>query len=207
MRPGAAKAPLAGLIMVCEITGNYGLLPPLLIATTLHLALSRKWTLYASQRHNKFSSPVHEHALKVDVLNSVSVKDVFTEHADIPILRMGWKLREAFGHIRASEHEFFPVLGEDGSIVGLVSSASLHLAAAESHAENLVLVGDLMTDEFCLEPAMDLHQALSVFLKSGAAQLPVLNPMGKVFGMLQLHDIMSQYDRLTRTAEENGPDD
>lgn len=61
---GAAKAPLAGLIMVCEITGNYGLLPPLLLASILHLALSRKWSLYSSQRLNKFSTPAHEHAIR-----------------------------------------------------------------------------------------------------------------------------------------------
>jgi CIC family chloride channel protein len=61
---GAAKAPLAGLIMVCEITGNYGLLPPLLLASILHLALSRKWSLYSSQRLNKFTTPAHEHSIR-----------------------------------------------------------------------------------------------------------------------------------------------
>ncbi len=198
---GAAKAPLAGLIMVCEITGNYGLLPPLLIASTLHLALSRKWTLYTSQRHNKFSSPVHEHALKVDVLKHVSLKNIFTVNMDVPILHANWKVPEAFSKIRSSDWDVFPVTDDGGSIVGLVSSASLHLAAAESLTENLVLVGDLMTDDYFLEPTMDLHQALSVFLESGATQLPILGPEGKIIGMLRLHDIMAQYDKLTQPVE------
>ncbi len=198
---GAAKAPLAGLIMVCEITGNYGLLPPLLIASTLHLALSRKWTLYASQRHNKFSSPVHEHAMKVDVLRQVTLKSIFRESANVPTLHSDWKLTDALASVRYSEWDVFPVVGEQNEFVGLVSTASLHLAVAESQAENLLLVGDLMSEEFFLEPEMDLHQALTVFLESGATHLPVLNEEGRVRGMIRLHDIMAQYHDLTQKSE------
>ncbi|MEO7425939.1 MAG: chloride channel protein [Fibrobacteria bacterium] len=202
---GAAKAPLAGLIMVCEITGNYGLLPPLLIASSLHLALSRKWTLYASQRQNKFSSPVHEHALKVDVLRHVRLNEIFIEKDGIPLLNADWKLQTAFTHIRSSEWDVFPVVGDNGDLVGLVSSASLHLAAVEASAENLILVRDLMTEEFILRLSMDLHQAMSVFLKSGVSQLPVLGLDGNVLGMLRLHDIMAEYDRLTQSADGAEP--
>ena len=67
---GAAKAPLAGQIMVCEITGNYGLLPPLLLEA--RFTLSGRANGLDSQRHNKFSTPVHEHALKGGVLKKIS---------------------------------------------------------------------------------------------------------------------------------------
>lgn len=198
---GAAKAPLAGLIMVCEITGNYGLLPPLLIASTLHLALSRKWSLYSSQRHNKFSSPVHEHALKVDVLKNIPLQRVFRRNGELPLLHPDWKVREAFARIGSSDYEVFPVIDERGGIAGLVSAASLHLAAAEASPENLVLIRDLMTDEYCLKTDMDLRAALSIFLTSGASQLPVVDAGGSILGMLRLHDIMTQYDLLTKPRD------
>ncbi|MBW8890155.1 MAG: chloride channel protein [Fibrobacteres bacterium] len=198
---GAAKAPLAGLIMVCEITGNYGLLPPLLIASTLHLALSRKWSLYSSQRHDKFSSPVHEHALKVDVLKNIPLHVVFQRDGDMPILHPDWKIKEAFVKIGASDCEVFPVVDEYGKLAGLVSAASLHMAAAESSPENLVLIGDLMTDDYTLTTEMDLRSALSVFLESRAVQLPVVDAGGNILGMLRLHDIMTQYDRLTKPRD------
>lgn len=158
---GAAKAPLAGLIMVCEITGNYGLLPPLLVASTVHLALSRKWSLYSSQRLNKFSSPVHEHALKVDVLKNIPLSSVFRR--------------------------------EDG--------ASLRSSTAAASPENPGQARDLMTDEYYLNMEMDLRAALSIFLKSGETRLPVVGSGGSVLGMLRLHDIMSEYDRLTKPRD------
>ncbi len=194
---GAAKAPLAGLIMVCEITGNYGLLPPLLIATTIHIPLARNWSIYDGQRQNKFSSPVHEHALRVDVLKRVVVREIMQPRGEIVVLPADAKSNEAYAKARYAEQDVFPVMGKEGQIAGLVSMASLHLTATESAAQDLILVGDLMTEAFTLNPDMDLHQALSLFLKSGATQLPVVTA-GEIVGMIRLHDIMAAYDRRTQ---------
>jgi CIC family chloride channel protein len=97
---GAAKAPLAGLIMVCEITGNYGLLAPLLIASTVHLAFSRKWSLYKSQRHDKFSSPVHEHLLRVDVLKHAPLSDILETGVNVTTLPPEYGLVDALETVR-----------------------------------------------------------------------------------------------------------
>jgi CIC family chloride channel protein len=195
---GAAKAPLAGLIMVCEITGNYGLLPPLLIASTLHLALSRKWSLYDSQRHDKFASPVHAHALKVDVLKQVPLSEAFTPGARFLAFGPGTSVAEAYERMAGSRQEIFPVLGPDGSVIGLVSSDSLHWAATGTSSEPPPGLEDLMTEPYALETGMDLREALTVFLESGAHQLPVLNGDGAVAGLLDLHAVLGHYDRITQ---------
>ena len=46
---GVSKTPLASIVMVCEMTGHYKLLVPLMLVCGLHLALSRHWTLYEEQ--------------------------------------------------------------------------------------------------------------------------------------------------------------
>ena len=204
---GAAKAPLAGLIMVCEITGNYGLLPPLLIATTLHLALSRKWSLYDSQRHDKFFSPVHEHALKVDVLRNVPLTKIFSTQTDFVSLRADDLLSSALRKTKDAHQEAFPVLNSDSGLIGMVTAVSLNIAAMESAPDPLVLISDLMTDTFPLQLGMDLREVLSLFLESGATQLPVVMSSGKMVGLLRLHEVMEEYDRLTRNVEERIEED
>jgi CIC family chloride channel protein len=201
---GAAKAPLAGLIMVCEITGNYGLLPPLLIASTLHLTLSRKWSLYDSQRHDKFASPVHEHALNVDVLRHATLPDVF--HAGAPFIAFGQgtSVAEAFARMAGSDQHVFPVLDKDGMVEGLVTASSLHLAVMGDPDGSFILE-DVMGEAHALESGMTLKDALSAFLSSGAGQLPVLDEEGAVVGMLRMHDIMAHYDRVTRNAVQRDP--
>jgi CIC family chloride channel protein len=202
---GAAKAPLAGLIMVCEITGNYGLLPPLLIASTLHLTLSRKWSLYDSQRHDKFASPVHEHALKVDLLRNVSLMAVFDPKAYFVVFRPDTPLEEAYASMAGTEQEVFPVVSGSGELSGLLSSTTLHWAVMGANTETAPKVEDLMSEPHALEVGTDLRDALSLFLESGAHQLPVLDEHGAVIGMLRLHAVLSHYDRLTQGATRRHP--
>jgi CIC family chloride channel protein len=195
---GAAKAPLAGLIMVCEITGNYGLLPPLLIASTLHLALSRKWSLYDSQRHDKFASPVHAHALKIDVLKQVPLSEIFAPGRPFLAFPSDTPVAEAYARTAGADQETFPVLGPDGSVAGLVASEALHWAALASRSDPAPGLRDIMTEPHALETGMDLREAVTEFLESGAHQLPVLDGTGALAGMVRLHDVLRHYDRVTR---------
>ncbi len=202
---GAAKAPLAGLIMVCEITGNYGLLPPLLIASTLHLALSRKWSLYDSQRHDKFASPVHAHALKVDVLKAVPLSEAFKPGARFLAFGPGTSVAEAYERMAGSKQGTFPVLGADGTVIGLVSSDSLHWAATGTPSDVPPGLEDIMIEPHALETGMDLREALTVFLESGANQLPVLDGDGRVAGILDLHTVLGHYARITQGITRHHP--
>lgn len=56
---GVASASLAGIIMVCEMTGNYLLLPPLILVTIFTRIISRKLSHMNSQLKNRFVSPAH----------------------------------------------------------------------------------------------------------------------------------------------------
>ena len=67
---GAAKAPIAGVVMVCEMTGSYSLLPGLLIAAVMHIAFSRNWTIYKSQVLNKFASPAHRRDMDRELIQA-----------------------------------------------------------------------------------------------------------------------------------------
>ena len=42
---GVSKCPLTSIVMVCEMTGSYSLLVPLMLVCGLNIGLSRRWTL------------------------------------------------------------------------------------------------------------------------------------------------------------------
>lgn len=67
---GATKAPIAGVVMVCEMTGSYSLLPELLIAAVMHMAFSRNWSIYKSQVLNKFASPAHRRDMDREIIQA-----------------------------------------------------------------------------------------------------------------------------------------
>ncbi len=47
---GIAHVPLSAMVMVCELAGNYDLLPPLMLAMGISFVLLRRWSLYGAQR-------------------------------------------------------------------------------------------------------------------------------------------------------------
>lgn len=58
---GAAHVPIASMIMVAEMTGNYELLIPAMIACAIsHLSVWR-WTIYEKQVPTRTDSPAHAH--------------------------------------------------------------------------------------------------------------------------------------------------
>jgi CIC family chloride channel protein len=56
---GVAKAPLGALLMVCEMTGGYQLIVPIMFTSVVAILLSQRWSLYEKQVLNKFHSPAH----------------------------------------------------------------------------------------------------------------------------------------------------
>ncbi len=58
---GVARVPLTSIIMVCEMTGSYNLLTPLMLVCIINMAiLSPRWTLYEQQVLALADSPVHQ---------------------------------------------------------------------------------------------------------------------------------------------------
>lgn len=56
---GVASASLAGIVMICEITGNYVLLPPLILVTIFTRVISRRIPHLKSQLKDRFEAPMH----------------------------------------------------------------------------------------------------------------------------------------------------
>ena len=55
----AVRIPLTAVVIVAEISGNHGLLLPAMWVCGISFWLNDSWSLYRSQPHSRFSSPVH----------------------------------------------------------------------------------------------------------------------------------------------------
>jgi CIC family chloride channel protein len=58
---GIARVPLTAMLMVCEMTGSYNLLVPLMLVSIINVAiLAPRWTLYEQQVLTLEDSPAHQ---------------------------------------------------------------------------------------------------------------------------------------------------
>jgi CIC family chloride channel protein len=199
---GAAKAPIAGVVMVCEMTGSYSLLPGLLIAAVCHIAFSRRWSIYKSQVKNKFASPVHHMEMDPDVLRVMTVNEVMSAE---PVVRLQ-------GHLLVSDvqkvvdlaykakgtlpRHVFPVYDND-EYRGLMDlSFALHYVAGHASLSSFVLVSDCVTPIPLIRDSMDLHSAMRFLLRYGMSEVYVRNQADEITGVLTYSDLLHAYDRL-----------
>lgn len=203
---GAAKAPIAGVVMVCEMTGSYSLLPGLLIAAVMHIAFSRPWSIYKSQVQNKFASPAHRGDMDQDILRITTVGDVI-EHCEMKSLRGEDSLASVIKFVDFTyvypvyEGGVMDTLGviTGGRYIGLLDM-SVAKTACISTPELMqhLLVSDCTVKAPMLTVSTDLHTALRIFTHTTLSELCVKNEVGEVVGTLSHSAILRAYDNIVK---------
>ncbi|HEU5438880.1 MAG TPA: chloride channel protein [Ktedonobacterales bacterium] len=75
---GIAKAPLAVILMVVEMTGEFSLLAPAMLATMVAYLVSGETSIYENQVPTRLDSPAHKHDYALPLLQNVPVRDAMT---------------------------------------------------------------------------------------------------------------------------------
>jgi len=192
---GIASAPIAGMIMVCEMVGSYELLPPLMIVTIISFTLSGKLSIYQNQLLNRFSTPAHFWDMNQDIMSNIKlmhIQDSFRRLAvvkkDISIKALEAKAEE----IHASD---FVVINSDYSYFGFLSLRKLkNFYESREHIRDFVLIMDLADTE--LSPVSikgTLKDAFDSILMNDIDKVPIVNENGLLLGYLRISDLFNIY--------------
>ncbi len=202
---GIAHVPLSALVLVCELAGNYDLLVPLMLAQGVAFVALRRQSLYRSQVPTQRESPTHRDAVLLDVLCAMRVQDSL--RADRPLIRFAPNTQTREMIERASlavDQEVFPVVDEEGRLQGLVTSATLRVAAAELRHAAWALAADLMQPPVSVAPTDNLRLATERMIQNSLSELPVLDANGTLLGLLDEHDVANVYLQAATRAEASG---
>ncbi|MCB2192453.1 MAG: chloride channel protein [Deltaproteobacteria bacterium] len=195
---GAAKAPLGALIMVTEMTQSYALLPPLMLVSVIAILFNRGSSIYEKQVANKFQSPAHEDDLTVNVMEELTVEQVFKPERPFTALPANTPFAGLQKAVATSGQTIFPVTDDDGAFVGLLSFTNVRTVLFEDSLRDLVVVGELSSPPVSLRLGESLYDALLKFLETGYGQLPVAElRQGRqhILGMLDHNEVTAAYHR------------
>lgn len=205
---GAAKTPISTLIMVSEMTGNYQLLVPAMLTSTIAFQLLPRWTLYHCQVRNKGASPAHLHEFEVDVLEELRVSECMVQ--DVKTIREDTPFRQIVDMLVSRSHSNFPVLSMEGALVGVLCLRDIREFTLESALADVAVAGDLMSSEVAtVRPDDTLHEAMYKVGFKNVELLVVVKPDDPthVLGVLTRGNIVSAYNReLRRRRLEAGED-
>jgi CIC family chloride channel protein len=193
---GVSKTPLTSIVMVCEMTGNYSLLVPLMLVCGLNVALSRGWTIYEEQVESPVNSPAHQGDFVVDVLERLHVHEVQIRTEGLEIVPEATPFAEIVRRVARSSETLFPVVDADGHLSGIFTLRDIRLALLGSEWGPLVLAVDLAhRPVVCVTPDDDLHTALKRLTELNADELPVVaaNDRDRLLGLLSRRELVGAY--------------
>jgi len=188
-----AKVPVAAIIMVSEMTGGYGLLPPLMLASALAYVVSGSFTIYEKQVESRLQSPVHRREMTVDVLEQIRVREAM--NMDVVTLNPETTVSEVLDIINRTGHIGYPVV-ENGKLVGIVTFEDAEKVPVEMRDSTLV-EKIMSTNLVTVYPDETLEEALNKLVSHNIGRLPVVNRDNdqKLIGILTKSDIIRAHAR------------
>jgi CIC family chloride channel protein len=194
---GAAHAPVTAILILFEMTGDYHIILPLMLATvmaTLISGLISRESIYTLKLTRR---GVHlRQGQDIDVMQSVSVRDAMTTEVDTVPLTMS--LDELADEFSRSHHHGFPVVDGTGELVGVVTIQDLERARAADRIDDRT-VADIATREGLLfaYPYEPMWKALRRLGRRDVGRLPVVEGEGsqRLVGVVRRSDIIRAYDQ------------
>ncbi len=193
---GAARAPITAILIVFEMSNDYRLILPLMLATVISTAIAhylQPESIYTFKLARR--GIVVRHGRDIDVMESVTVGEAMDSHPvtvreDMPLSRLGRMFIKAHGH-------GFPVVSSHGNLVGIISLGDYQKASERSKDLESLTVGDIMTRDLIVTyPDESLWQALRKLGLRDVSRLPVVSRQNpeELLGVIRRRDIIHAYN-------------
>lgn len=191
---GAARAPITSILILFEMTDDYRIILPLMLATVVstvlaeHISRESIYTLKLSRRGIRL-----ERGQDIDVMQGVLVGEAMTTNVDSVSADM--ELRDLELAFHETHHHGFPVLDQQGDLVGIVTLQDLARASERGSLAGRT-VGDIATRSVLTVFSDDpMWLALKRLGTRDVGRLPVVDRRDprRLVGMIRRSDIVRAY--------------
>jgi CIC family chloride channel protein len=197
MVAGTTHAPITAMLIIFELTGDYRIILPLMLASVIATLVANKlhtdsiYTLKLSRRGITLKAGKDR-----TLLEGISVGEVMsTSWQPLP---QDMPLSHLLRFVEQSRENVFPVLNRKGELEGIVTLQDIRSVVTKSVLEHLVIVEDVMSHSPpTISVDENLASALSKFAVRDLDGMPVVdkhNPK-KLVGILRRSDIISSYNK------------
>ena len=197
---GVSKAPIAVLIMVSEMTGDYSLLFPAMVAIVGSYILTGEHSIYSEQVPTRIHSPAHAEEYFRDLLRIHRVADAM--RSEFPTTVRDESLADAMIKMRHGVSAL-PIMKE-GRIEGIVRLRDIVAVPVEKWKDTRV--GEVMREKYStITPDKSLHEALDFMEQRGVGTLVVVSPEdpSKPLGLLLKRDVIKMGEAKLGKKEES----
>jgi CBS domain-containing protein len=199
----ATRGTLTAILMIFEMTQAYQMILPLLFACVIADMVSSMGspeTIYTRKLLRRGTRIVQD--LEPNVMQMFSVKDVMVAREDVVTISPDDQLHKMVAVIRRTGHNGFPVIDEEGRLVGVVTHEDTR--RAHNSGDLFVTANELMTrDMVAVTPYETAEVALRRMGERRISHLPVVDPYDstKLMGWISKGDLVFGYEEYHRRME------
>ena len=187
-----ARAPLTSILIVFELTGDYELVLPLMLATSLA-------TLIADRIHKEsvYTIPLVRRGIRllktsdVDLLDTVTVGEVMTPRG--PVIRPDMTTGEVQGLLDRNRHHGLPVVDNEDALVGIITITDVVRSGGPS--DQVKAVEAMTPRPVTVNADTPVSRALERMASLGVGRLPVVaeDDPSRLIGMFRRETAVKAY--------------
>ena len=190
-------APLTGIFLLFEMTGDYQIMIPGMIVSIIGLFISRAISINSIDSEDLARrNIILEGGKEVSVLSGIKAKEVM--NPNFVSISPYTHLNDILKLVTESNSPYFVVVNEDNELLGIVSFHDLRTILYEEELGDLVVAEDIATKDIIYVTEEDnLNQVLSKFSRKDLPALPVVkieNGKKKMLGFIHRGDVISKYN-------------
>jgi CIC family chloride channel protein len=171
-------SPLLAMIMIFELSLNYSVMPPLMLACVVATMVSRSLhgeSVYTEPLRRKGLEWARESA-RLGAATEKTVGDIM--RPPVSPLPENATLQAISERFLTSSNNFLPVIDGTGRFIGIVALHDMKNFLNAGFELNSVIAGDVMRDPPpCLTPNQHLSDVLPILLASELRNVPVVNTL------------------------------
>jgi CIC family chloride channel protein len=190
-------APLTGIFLLFEMTGNYKIIVPLMFSAIIGTLVSKRLYHDSIDTVDLTRKGIKLHAgREYGIMGRIKIRDVMT--TDIVTVRPATTLKVLIETMIGHERFYIPVVDETGSMMGIVSIHDVRPVLLEETVTRIVIAGDIATERvITLTPEDNLNTAMEKFSIKDLEEIPVVSDRDprRLAGMVRRKDVIAAYNK------------
>jgi CIC family chloride channel protein len=192
---GTSQAPISSILLLFEMTGNYKILPPLMITCVLSTLLVRWKTKYSIYTLKLVRKGINvDRQQNEDLMESITVSEAML--SDVISVSPSDSIKKVGLLIKSTNHRGFPVLKNDKLLAGIVTRIDINKALAKGNSE--AEIGTIMSKNIVVcYPDESLKTALHKMASKNIGRIPVVERKNEehLIGILTRKSLISSYNK------------
>jgi len=187
-------APLSAIIILIELTNNYGIILPLMFTVVIASFVSRKFSHESIYTRKLARKGIHVHMGEdLNILRAIGVKDII--HHDEPMIKENSSMEELMNLALNKRRNVIFVVDNQGKYMGLITLQNLkHVLSNPEKFMRGKKVQDFVDFSPSLSENQMLDTAITLFGETGFDRLPVIDEQGIFKGSVLIGDLIQQYN-------------